>query len=78
MHLPMRCLVSESQRGDMAAGVVSASEERWEVADSVRMEEGAMRACLNRRNALRGRELVVFMVHSISVFSSLEEEQIAK
>lgn len=65
MHFPMRCFVSESQRGDMAPYEVSAFEDRWEVEESVRMEEevvGEME--LSRRNALRGSEVVVFMARS--------------
>lgn len=65
MHFPMRCFVSESQRGDMAPGEVSALEDRWEVEERVRMEEVA-EVVLSRRNTLRGRELIVFMVRSQS------------
>lgn len=63
MHLPMRCLVSESQRGDIAPGEVSALEDRWEVDETVRLEEvvGMFRS---RRNALRGMEVDVFMARA--------------
>ena len=58
----MRCFVSESQRGDMAPGEVSAFEGRREVEESVRMVEMVVEMELSRRNALRGRMVVVFMV----------------
>ena len=64
MHLPMRCFVSESQRGDIAPGEESAFDERRAVEESVRMEEGVRLMLVSRRNALRGGAAVVFMARS--------------
>ena len=37
MHFPMRCFVSESQRGDIEEGEDEDLEERWEVEDRKRV-----------------------------------------
>lgn len=63
MHLPMRCFVSESQRDDRAPGEDSAFEDRWEVEERVRVDE-VVEMELSRRNAVRGREVVVFIARS--------------
>lgn len=64
MHLPMRCFVSDSQRGDIAPGEESAFDEKRAVEESVRMEGGVRLMLESRRNALRGGAAVVFMVRS--------------
>lgn len=57
----MRCLVSESQRGEIEDGEDSDFEDRWDVDDRERIEEElSIGRLLSRRN-VREKEVVVFM-----------------